>query len=123
MRNLEQIRAAHAIAFWANGGNQNQGAEGGDAVSKMPSMLLGNGLLASMAFASDKGGTYAMVMMEVARHLSSEGIRIIQPPPPAINFGSLEQAIAVLAQNPSLVLQRATTEALAYLAYLKRFAP
>lgn len=123
MRNLEQIRAAHALAYWANGANQNQGADGGDAVSKIPSMLLGNGLLATMAFASDKGVGYETLLLDVVRHLSSDWIRIIQPPGPGIQFICLDRAIDVLAQQPSIVLQRATTEALAYLSYLKRLAP
>lgn len=121
MRNLEQIRAAHALAYWANGANQNQGADGGDAVSKIPSMLLGNGLLATMAYASDKGAGYETLLLDVARHLGSDCIRIVQPA--GNQFDCLDAAIGVLARQPSIVLQRATTEALAYLSYLKRFAP
>ncbi len=47
MKNLEQIRAANAPAFWKSPPAAVKGAEGGNVISKLPAMLINNGLLAT----------------------------------------------------------------------------
>jgi CRISPR type III-B/RAMP module-associated protein Cmr5 len=150
MKNLEQIRASHALAFWQpareklhlvseaeKGGDKQRaarlrreveedfgGAAGGDVVSKLPSLVIGNGLLATFAFAKAKGKGHEKLMVEVASHLATDGIGAMPDPGNrAIGDTELDPVIRTLTENDSVVLQRASAEALAYLGYLKRFAP
>lgn len=126
MQNLEQIRAAEALKFWENPDNRKScgGEEGGDVVSKLPSLIINNGLLATLAFAKAKEGGHAKLMAEVLRFLALKNVQAMAAP---TGFrqgdGLLDPGIRTLTEKDSLVLQRATAEALAYLAYLKRFAP
>lgn len=111
MQNLEQIRAAAALTV-ANGIRRS-------AVSKLPSLILNNGLLAAAAFCDAQGGgnnrpDQATAMAAVASHLAARSI--------ITNGNSIQAMIADLAARDSLALQRATQESLAFLAYLKRFA-
>lgn len=114
MENLDQIRAAAALAPAAT---LKRGA-----ISKLPGLIINNGLLAAAAFAEADGGGDNKVhlknaMVAVARHLSKRGI--IGP-----NITGTMAMIEDLSQRrSSLDLQRATSEALAFLSYLKRFAP
>lgn len=150
MKNLEQIRAAHALVFWKpaceklqqaaeaekKGDKQTAarlrgdvdveygGAAGGDVVSKLPSLIVCNGLLATLAFAKSKKKGYEKLMLEVIAHLPADGIGAMPSPgQPGNGDAPLDPAVRTLTGSSSLVLQRATGEALAYLAYLKRFAP
>ena len=150
MKNREQIRAANALTFWKpaceklkqatdaekKGDKQAAGrlrrevddefggAAGGDAVSKLPSLIVCNGLLATLAFAKSKGKGHEKLMLEVVAHLPTDGITAMpSPATPESGDGLLDPAIRTLIANSSLILQRATGEALAYLGYLKRFAP
>jgi CRISPR/Cas system CMR-associated protein Cmr5 small subunit len=124
MQNLDQLRAAHALA-WVNTCNPNPTAPTlvrRDA-AKLPAMLLTNGLLAAFAFACEAGkdprAGLAKVCTGIARHLAD----------PTTGFPELagqtdpDKLADKLSKSDALVLQRATTEALAYLAYLKRYAP
>ncbi len=124
MQNLEQLRAAHALDFWKRNGGANQGQEGGDVVSKLPSLIINNGLLATLAFAKAKGGGHQALMVTVVGFLAHANVQAM-PAPVGFqqNDGPLDPHIRVLTTNDSIVLQRATGEALAYLSYLKRFAP
>ena len=112
MQNLEQIRAAHALEVAKKTTKSD--------VNKLPAIINANGLLAATAFAketSDKGSKRVemkAVMDGVATHLASQGIAA-----GATDSGSL---IAKLAAAQSTELQRATTEALAFISYVKRFA-
>lgn len=128
-RNLEQIRALHAFRFWSQdwpdrerGGRRLKdikGEQGGDVVRGLSSLIITNGLLAALAFAKDKKKGYQTFMEEIGRYLCSSGEdgRSVLKSPTA----SLDDFITVLTQENSFVLQRATEESLAYLAYLKRF--
>lgn len=145
MKNLEQIRAKHALAFWEPAyeklrqateaemrgdkrtaerlrGDIDEtygGAAGGDVVRGLSSLIINNGLLASIAFAKEKGKGYDTFMKEIGRFLGSTGDdgRKVLPQ----QVASLDQFISVLTSNDSELLQQATAEALAYLGYLKRF--
>lgn len=112
MQNLDQIRAAAALQ---SAHNLNR-----SAISKLPGLILSNGLLAAAAFADadgggDNRGELKKAMIATAKHLAARGIA-------AANTDNIRALIADLSNKDSLTLQRATTEALAFLAYLKRFA-
>lgn len=116
MQNLEQIRAAAALDFYAQRvrnrrNRQTRGREDGDVVRGLPSLVLNNGLLATMAYAQERQGDYAEFMNEIGRFLVQRGL--IQG----------DDYIRVLSNVDSITLRRATQEALAYLAFLKRFRP
>ncbi|MBI4623844.1 MAG: type III-B CRISPR module-associated protein Cmr5 [Verrucomicrobia bacterium] len=112
MKNLEQLRAAAALAP-----SQNLDRS---AISKLPALILSNGLLATSAFCiSDGGGDNKKDMKRAldatAGHLAARGLIGA-----AIN--SANGIITDLSARDAIDLQRATSEALAFLAYLKRFA-
>ena len=129
--NLEQIRALHAHRFW----DQNwpdpvtssrrlkevTGADGGNVIPKLGPLLLECGLLSTLAFANHKGGGYLTLLTEVGRYLGSQGAdgRQLLPQPAT----SLDAFVRQLTQGNSQLLIQATSEALIYLGYLKRFAP
>ena len=119
MKNLEQIRAARALADERNTTKRD--------VTKLPALIINNGLLATAAFAAetnDKGkpkrGGMKEAIKSVAVHLGAMpgGIPVMK------DAESAEDLIRRLTSPNAgpLDLQRATDEALAYISYLKRFA-
>lgn len=117
MKNLEQIRALKALDT-APKTNKT-------AVSRLPAMILTNGLLASAAFASEtnKDGNKprrpAMkeAMDGTAQHLGHQSVGILVLTGCQDTAGLLKK----LSEADSFHLQRATTEALAFLGFVKRF--
>jgi CRISPR/Cas system CMR-associated protein Cmr5 small subunit len=111
MKNLEQIRAAAAL-----GPAQGLSRE---AINKLPGLIINNGLLAAAAFCQAGGDGnkdhLKEAMQATAQHLHE---RKILP-----RFVSIKEMIGDLCQKDASTLQRATAEALAFLAFLKRFAP
>lgn len=114
MQNLDQLRAAHALSEAKNTDKSS--------VAKLPSMLLINGLLGALAFACEEGKGKRVAMNAaadaLARHLSNPALAL----PELANCKTGTALGAQLAKGEALTLQRATTEALAYLSYLKRYA-
>jgi len=117
MKNLEQIRAAAAL--------KTAPSTTKATVSKLPAMILSNGLLATCAFAGEKkkdGKTPKRPDMKAAldaaaAHLAKAEINISV----LENAKTSEDLITKLTASDSLYLQRASTETLAFLSYLKRF--
>jgi CRISPR/Cas system CMR-associated protein Cmr5 small subunit len=117
MRNLEQIRAAAALRTAPNTSKA--------AVSKLPALILANGLLATAAFAGEKkkdGNSPKRPEMKAAlngaaEHLAKAELNI----PVLAGARSSEDLIARLSAADSPHLQRASAEALAFLGYVKRF--
>jgi CRISPR type III-B/RAMP module-associated protein Cmr5 len=112
MKNLEQIRAANALEP-AKGLSRS-------AVNKLPAMILANGLLATAAFCNAEGGGENRADMKkalnaTAGHLAKQGHL-------APGTNTVAGMIEDLCKRSSHELQRATAEALAFIAYLKRFA-
>ena len=112
MQNLEQLRAATALPAAKDLKRS--------AISKLPGLILNNGLLAAAAFCDADGGGdnkdhLKKAMIATANHLRDRKIA-------ASNVHNIETLIADLSAKPPATLQRATHEALAFLAYLKRFA-
>lgn len=117
MKNLEQIRAAAALKTAPNTSKA--------AVSKLPTMILANGLLATCAFVGEKkkdGRTPKRPEMKAAldgaaEHLAKAELNISV----LVDAKISEDLIAKLSAADSLHLQRASSEALAFLSYVNRF--
>ncbi|NLH73749.1 MAG: type III-B CRISPR module-associated protein Cmr5 [Verrucomicrobia bacterium] len=115
MKNLEQIRAKAAIDSVKKEPDMSR-----SAVNKLPAMIISNGLLATAAFCNAEGGGENREDMKkaldaTARYLAFRGIL-------AKGTDSVEGMINCLSERDSHELQHATAEALAFIAYLKRFA-
>ena len=114
MKNLEQIRAAAAAKLLPDG--KPHPFDRSD-VSSIPALIINNGILSAAAFCCEEGKEARKGMKAafkgIAEHLKERSIT-------TANTG---MALATdLAQKDSLSLQRATSEALAFLSYLKRFS-
>jgi CRISPR/Cas system CMR-associated protein Cmr5 small subunit len=105
-KNLEQIRAKNALGV-ARGMDKK-------CVNKVPARIMCNGLLAAASFALDKAGEdLAVFEKAILPHLMSmEKIQQTQ----------LRKFIEELAEKDSANLREITTESLAYLNYLRRYA-
>src|SRR6185436_5165404 len=77
MKNLEQIRAANALAY-AKAGQNTRGQQGGNVLKKLPALVMSNGLMAAGAFAfsqrNDSG--WRTCFDHIAIHLSHPEIAI-----------------------------------------------
>ena len=117
MKNLEQIRAANALAY-ARAGLEMRGKQGGNVLKKLPALLMSNGLLAAGAFAyaqkSESG--WRTCFDHIAKHLAHPDIAI------APGQENLEKLMLFLsASADSQILKLATEETLAWLSYARRF--
>ena len=111
MKNLEQIRAKNALE--AAEKYNFKGKNEGDIVKKVPTMILENGILASAAFAKEAGKFYKDVFHAVIAHLKS-----IDMMP-----GNKNEILPWLTSDvDSSQLRAITSEVMAYLNYLRRFA-
>lgn len=118
MKNLEQIRAANALAY-ADAGVNTRGAKGGEVVKKLPALIMSNGLLAAGAFAFAKGegeGWY-VCFDHLATHLAHKDVEVV--PADRRNLKTLLEYLTQKADSATLKL--ATDEALAWLCYARRF--
>ncbi len=117
MKNLEQIRAANALAY-AKAGLGTRGQQGGNVLKKLPALVMGNGLLAAGAFAyaqkTDSG--WRTCFDHIAKHLAHADIGIA---PGQDNLDKLMDFLSSKADSQALKL--ATEEALAWLSYARRF--
>lgn len=126
--NLEQIRAENALEALKLRG----AAHGCDKpeVSRLPALILSSGLLATTAYAVEKGGGIEKALNALAKHLADERVKRLvldeesakrlQRENRPINAADMRDRFC---RQDSQVLIAATAEALAYLGYLKRFAP
>ncbi len=116
MKNLEQIRATHADEAIKRHPTLSK-----SAVSKLPALILQNGLLAASAFCNAEGGGenrghLKTALDEAAIHLAERGHL-------ESRTNTVKGMIDGLSKRDSHHLQLATAEAMAFIAYLKRFAP
>lgn len=114
LRNLEQIRARHAYAWRDKIGT---GKEGGRAVAKkVPAMIISNGFLGALAFAIEDNGGPLTVFEAIIGYLHEA----------EADFGITEKEPAkfmdALCAADADTLRAITSEAMAYLNYLRRFA-
>ena len=114
LENLDQIRAAHAVAI--------AGSIDRQSVTRLPSMIVNNGLLAAAAFADQRSSNdesqkpgLKKAMDAVASYLRERKLTS------GNDTGSLIRDLCSKGKTPQ-ELQLATDEALAYLSFLKRFA-
>lgn len=113
MKNLHQLRAAHAI----------ERAQTLDkrVVNKIPALILGNGLLPAAAFTlGESRKEMCNAFAAIADYLWKRG-HLAEPSGQAPGE-RVTSMIRQLSGKNSAELQRATAEALAYLGFLKRFA-
>jgi CRISPR/Cas system CMR-associated protein Cmr5 small subunit len=114
VKNIEQIRAANAIECAHTLDRQ--------AVRKIPALVLANGLLAAASFSLDSESRRNMrtIWAAIGNHLHERG-HLKTAPSGADDNAKVRSVLKDLAGRSSLELQNATTEALAYMGYLKRF--
>jgi CRISPR type III-B/RAMP module-associated protein Cmr5 len=129
MNNLEQIRARNALVCCVNCPPESSERDvralkgEGDALSGYPSLIINNGLLATIAYSlqqKDKPNWQPFrIANALAYHLANlvDGENLVAPKAPK-GEGLRDK----LTESDSYHLQRCTTEALAFLSYLKRFA-
>ncbi len=116
MKNREQIRAGNALAALEKY-HHFKGQKGGDPLTGFPALVIGNGLLAAIAFSKKNGGGHADICHAIAEHLSDEQIGLFRGAP-----ATLGGLLKFLTEHESDQLRLCTAEALAYLNYLRRFA-
>jgi CRISPR/Cas system CMR-associated protein Cmr5 small subunit len=113
-RNLEQIRAANALAACRD--ESFAGREGGEVAKKVPAYIRINGFLCTAAYAYElKGGGYQKLFNFIAQHLSHREIDLLQA-------DTLEGMLQELVDGDSAKLRLVTAEAMAFLNYIRRFA-
>jgi len=116
MKNMDQIRAGNALQAAAE--KEFKGKDGGEVVKKVPTLIRDNGLMATMAFALDKNQGMESVLDSVAVHLSHPEIGRLPE-----EIRTTRAWLDYLSDKASSAqLRDQTTEALAYLSYLRRFA-
>ncbi len=115
MKNLDQIRAKNALSAAAkfNFAGENEG----EVVKKVPALIQECGLLATAAFASEKGKGHENVFNAVIGHLADPEIALLSR---SIELKDFIKGVAEKAD--SAALRRITSETMAYLSYLRRFA-
>lgn len=120
IQNLEQVRARHALDF-AKSEAPKHGANGGEAMKKIPPMILESGLMAAIAFAIEERKNkvvrpgFSAAFDAISLHLCHEKIALLD------GVGSAAALIDALAGSDSETLKLATAEALEWLGYARRF--
>lgn len=120
MKNLAQVRAASALQL-AKSKQKIVGANGGEAIKKVPPMIAANGLLAAIAFCLEEKRDglqrpgFAAIFDAIAKHLQSAEIAITQGTPDAPSL------LNHLVEADSQTLKLATAEAMEWLSYARRF--
>ena len=116
MQSLDQIRARNALRFAAD---PLAKVNGGDAIKDLPNQVLNHGLLAVMAFGSSENQkAIGTVFDAVACHLADKDVGIVGK-----DCTSREKLMTYLTREDatSETLKLATAEAMAWLAFAKRF--
>ncbi len=119
--NLEQTRASAALKACSQKKKDGTTCITRADVAGFPALIINNGLLAAFAYAIEEGkptraGLNAACKATTGYLKESLGIVALRD---CIDSKDL---IMKLSASPSFDLQRATTESLAFFAYLKRFA-
>jgi CRISPR/Cas system CMR-associated protein Cmr5 small subunit len=125
MVNLQQIRASKALSILLKAKEEKRVNISKSEVSKLPAMIIANGLLPAIAFANEngKGGKkrkgMAAVMDGVAQHLGDPllGMNGLQH---CMDAGQLLKCLC--DQTTPTDIPRASSEALELIGFIKRFA-
>lgn len=118
VKTLQQERSAAAwkqIDEIATGRDKTFQKNYGSLVRGLPAMILQNGLAETLAFLDAKASAKAPHFAVVAKQLA-DGVR--EP----LGMGENQALLGWVLDQPSAEYRRATSEALAYLQWLKRFA-
>ncbi len=117
--NMEQIRSAGALKaaeeiLQARGNN-------GDQLSGYHSLIITNGLLATLAYSADKGGECLLIAKALLSHLTDlqEKGRFPGVTLPKNDF--MNAILTISTSTTTAELAMMTDECMAYLNYLKRF--
>ena len=116
MQNLEQIRARNALSF-ANKGFV-AGDKGGEVIKKVSPLIQNHGLLATAAYSFTEKEGWQKVFDAIAQHLSDKDIGIVDSG--ATDRSKLMEFLT-RKETTSETLKSATAEAMAWLAYARRF--
>lgn len=118
--NLEQIRAARAISD-AKRILDKRAPGSGDQLVGYHSLIITNGLLATLAYSMDKKGEHLLIAETLVHHIAYLQSRKLLPGTKLPQ--ELKSAIRQLAdeKESAEVLAIVTEECMAYLNYLKRF--
>lgn len=119
LTNLEQVRAARALKD-AENIIAHRSPGDGDQLSGYHSLIITNGLLATLAYSADKGGEHSLIAEALVRHISTLQRAELFPgiPMPERLLTALRHISAEVAED---LLRMMTAESMAYLNYLKRF--
>ena len=117
IESIEQLRARNAFASAKNVAARD---DEGDALSGFSSLIINNGLLPALAFALEKDNSqHRRICDALAKH-------IVSMKQFAFNCNrsdsSGSELQAWLIEGDSFRLRQVAAEAMAYLAYLKRYA-
>lgn len=124
MQNLAQKRALNAIQAIQARKEKNKntdenktmpGKNGGEVVKKIPNLIIESGLLGALAFAIEKGEGFGEGFDAIRIHLQSIG------DPTAKHTLDIKAWFTALAGASNEQLRMTTSEAMAYLVYLRRF--
>lgn len=117
-KTLAQQRAANALKSASIPG-MGLGQDGGNALSGFPMLIKTDGALAAFAFAIErkpdktlKQKGACLIVGAIANHLHSLSV---------VDAQTAADLVDELAHGDSALLRRATSEALSFLNYLKRF--
>lgn len=118
LRNLDQLRAQHAYAWRDKIGTGNEG--GRTVAKKVPAMIIANGFLGALAFALDDNEGPLSVFKAIIDYLHKAKEKA------NVDFGisasEPEAFMNALCAADADTLRAVTSEAMAYLNYLRRFA-
>lgn len=118
MNNLEQIRGRNALAFALKHGDDIRGPQGGEVIKKLPSLILNHGLLATAAYSYTEKIGWQLTFDAIARHLADADIKIL--PKDTLNRQAMMTWLTG-SEATSESLKLATAEAMAWLAFARRF--
>lgn len=127
MKNMEQLRSKHALTA---AGKSFHGRNEGDIIKKVPAMIQQNGFLGALAFAiedearvekqhENKVSGYALAFQAIQTHLQSREVAIC---PVGINTLRAFAEWLCADERDSLELRIVTSEAMAYMNVLRRYA-
>lgn len=121
LRNLEQLRAIHALKASKSEQKNYVGINNGEVVKKVPTMIRENGFLEALAFAIEKEAGYDSVFIAIMQHLVKVKKLTVGELEECKEQKPCEKFMAVLCKGDSSRLQVITAESMAYLNYLRRF--
>ena len=118
MQNLEQIRARNALAFSDSHGEQVKGAQGGEVIKKIAPLIQNHGLLATAAYSFTEKTGWQVTFDAIARHLADPDVAVA---PAKVKDRQTLMDFLTSKEATSETLKLATSEAMAWLTYARRF--